>query len=204
VFPERSTTSRRFGYTGSRTPYVGSLCWLNREVTVVAASDAAAGLPLALVALNAVLLGRLAQDASELLGAALEPLGLRLRHFAILTALAESGASSQHALGERLHIDRTTMVGAVDDLERLGLATRAPDPNDRRAYLVALTSRGRITLVRATGLIATAESTLLAPLSPSERTQLHGLLARLVRKSPAEVRPARRRPATPDSHSADR
>src|SRR4029077_12779811 len=91
------------------------------------------------------------------------------------------------------HIDRTTMVSAVDDLERLELATRAPDPDDRRASLVALTSRGRTTLVRTTGLIATAEATLLAPLSPSERTQLHGLLARLVQKGSAEARQPRPR-----------
>jgi DNA-binding MarR family transcriptional regulator len=165
-------------------------------VTVVAASDAAAGLPLSLTALNAMLVGRIAQDAAEQLGAALTPLGLRVRHFAILTTLAESGPSSQHALGQRLRIDRTTMVSTVDDLERLGLATRAAHPDDRRAHLVELTARGRTTLVRATGAVATAEATLLAPLSPSERGQLHRLLARLVHTSPTEnPTPGRRRVA---------
>jgi DNA-binding MarR family transcriptional regulator len=174
-------------------------------VTVVAAPDAAAGLPLALRALNTVLLGRIAQDAADLLGAALAPLGLRPRHFAILTALAEGGATSQHALGERLRIDRTTMVSAVDDLQRLELASRTPDPDDRRAYLVALTPRGRTTLVRATGLVASAEAALLAPLAPAERDQLHNLLARLMQKSPPEdrPRPQRRAPGS-GRRSADR
>jgi len=170
-------------------------------VTVVAASDAAASLPLALIALNAILVGRLGQDAAELLGEALAPLGLRVRHFAILTTLAESGPSSQHALGERLRIDRTTMVSTVDDLERLGMATRTSHPDDRRAHLVELTARGRTTLVRATGAVATAEAALLAPLSPAERGQLHRLLARLMQRSAAEDpapgrRRATRRPAT--------
>jgi len=155
-------------------------------VTVVAARDAAAGLPLALTALNAILVGRIAQDAAEQLSAALAPLGLRVRHFAVLTTLAESGASSQHALGQRLRIDRTTMVSTVDELERLGLATRTTHPDDRRAHLVELTARGRTSLVRATGAVAAAEATLLAPLAPAERGQLHRLLARLVQASPPE------------------
>ena len=175
----------------------------------MAASDAAAGLPLALGALNTVLLGMIAQEAADLLGAALAPLGLRPRHFAILTALAEGGAMSQHALGERLGIDRTTMVSAVDDLQRLELASRTPDPGDRRAYLVALTPRGRTTLVRATGQVASAEAALLAPLTPAERDQLHDLLVRLMQKGQPEGRPRARKRAgprvsEPDQHPADR
>src|SRR5205814_9010815 len=103
---------------------------------------------------------------------------------------------SQHALGQRLRIDRTTRVSTVDDLERLGLATRTSQPDDRRAHLVELTARGRTTLVRATGAVATAEATLLAPLSAAERSQLHRLLARLVHMSPTEDSAPGRRRAT--------
>jgi DNA-binding MarR family transcriptional regulator len=170
-------------------------------VTVVAASDAAAGLPQALTALNAILLGRIGQDAIEVLSAALAPLGLRVRHFVVMTTLAESGPSSQHTLGQRLRIDRTTMVSTVDDLERLGLATRVAHPDDRRAYLVELTARGRTSLVRATGAVTAADGALLALLSPAERGQLHRLLARLVPSDGAEApapgrRKAARRPAS--------
>ena len=160
----------------------------------MAASDAGASLPLAVSTLNSFLVGRVAQQASDLLGEALAPLGLRVRHYLILMALAEGGPASQHALGERLHIDRTTMVGAVDDLERLSLAARKPSPTDRRAYHVELTPRGRTTLVRATGAVAAAEDAFLQPLAPVERAQLQQILARLLQNSTAETRqPARKR-----------
>src|SRR5262249_6615781 len=96
VLPKPAALNRRFGYTAARVLsvqmqpvclihlFVRSACSSNLEVTVVATSDAAAGLPLAFGALNTMLLSRLAQDAADLLGAALAPLGLRWRHFAVL------------------------------------------------------------------------------------------------------------------------
>jgi DNA-binding MarR family transcriptional regulator len=162
-------------------------------VTVVAASDTGAGLPLALTTLNSILVGRVAQQASDLLGDTLASLGLRVRHYLVLMALAEGGPASQHVLGERLRIDRTTMVGAVDDLERLSLVVRKPSPADRRAYHVELTPRGRTTLVRATGAVAAAEDAFLRPLMPLERAQLQQLLARLVQNSSEGTSPPARR-----------
>ena len=45
---------------------------------------------------------------------------------------ASSGPQSQGWIGERLGIDRTTMVQLVDELERRGLVERKRNPNDRR------------------------------------------------------------------------
>jgi DNA-binding MarR family transcriptional regulator len=137
-----------------------------------------------------LLAGRAARLAGELLAEALAPLGLRVRHYGVLQALAERGPSSQQTLGRWLGIDRTTMVGTVDDLERLGLVARKPAPSDRRAYRVELTPRGRTTLVRATGVVAATERALLAPLTPEEQGTLRELLLRLTTPSlPARTRP---------------
>ncbi|MCC6179689.1 MAG: MarR family transcriptional regulator [Chloroflexi bacterium] len=125
------------------------------------------------------LLGRLSQHVGDVVGEALAPLGLRTRHYGILALLAEAGPLSQQVLGQRLHVDRTTMVAAVDDLERLGLAVRKTDEADRRAYRIELTSRGRATLVRATGAVAGAEDRLLAGLPETDRRRLMLLLQRL-------------------------
>jgi DNA-binding MarR family transcriptional regulator len=142
--------------------------------------DAGAGQPPAALSESiALLTGRAARLAGERLAEALAPLGLRVRHYGVLQALAESGPSSQQALGRWLGIDRTTMVGTVDDLERLGLVARKPDPTDRRAYRVELTARGRTILVRATGAAAAAERALLAPLAPAEQQALRDVLQRL-------------------------
>lgn len=151
--------------------------------------DAGAGPPPTARSESMVLLvGRVARLAGERLAEALAPLGLRVRHYGVLQTLAESGPSSQQALGRWLGIDRTTMVGTVDDLERLALVARKPDASDRRAYRVELTARGRTTLVRATGAVAAAERGLLASLTPAEQQTLRDLLRRLTR--PASGVPA--------------
>jgi MarR family transcriptional regulator, lower aerobic nicotinate degradation pathway regulator len=150
------------------------------EVTDVVGRDAEAiDPPAALMMSTAFLLGRAARVASDLVAGVLAPIGLHARHYAVLMALAEGGPSSQHRLGRWLSIDRTTMVAAVDELERLGLVIRKPDPADRRAYRVELTGRGRGALVRATGAVARAEAALQAALTPDDVAQLRALLARL-------------------------
>jgi DNA-binding MarR family transcriptional regulator len=149
-------------------------------VTVLVGRDAEAiDPPAALMTSTAFLLGRAARAASELVAGVLAPIGLHTRHYGVLMALAEGGPSSQHRLGRWLGIDRTTMVAAVDELERLGLVVRKPDPADRRAYRVELTGRGRGALVRAAGAVARAEATLQATLTTDEAHQLRALLTRL-------------------------
>jgi DNA-binding MarR family transcriptional regulator len=135
--------------------------------------------PAALMASTVLLVQRVSRMATDLLAGALAPLGLRPRHYSTLMALAEHGPASQQSLGRGLLIDRTTMVGVVDDLERLGLVVRAADPEDRRAYRVELTGRGRTSLVRATGAVARAERSLLSGLSADEQGELRALLRRV-------------------------
>jgi DNA-binding MarR family transcriptional regulator len=46
-------------------------------------------------------------------------------------------------LASRAGITRPSMLALVDELERHGLVERRPDPSDKRAKLIALTSPGR-------------------------------------------------------------
>ena len=110
--------------------------------------------------------------------AALAPLGLRAQHIGLLSLLARAPLS-QIALGERLHVDRTTMVSKVDELEEAGLVIRTRNPRDRRAYHITLTERGHTILHDAHARIIAAEAEALAPLTPAERDTLRTLLARL-------------------------
>lgn len=48
-------------------------------------------------------------------------------------------------LSDRLHVEKSTLTGLVDRAERRGLVHRTPDPCDRRALRVALTTDGRST-----------------------------------------------------------
>ncbi len=142
--------------------------------------NAASPLPAALAIWTAMLLDRADQRAQKVVGQQLKRLRIRARHYAMLVLLAEEGPLSQVKLGQRLHIDRTTVVFLVDELEQNGLLERRRDPADRRIHAVTLTERGRQVVVQANSRMRSAEEAFLEPLSDAERDQLRALLLRLV------------------------
>ena len=127
------------------------------------------------------LLARAGGRAIRALNRALEPSGLRSRHYSVLVAAAEHGGLSQRDLGQRLGIDPSAVVALVDDLQRAGLVRRDPHPGDRRTWLVVLTATGTGVLARAAELAGKVEDETLAPLDPDERATLLGLLRRIAR-----------------------
>lgn len=79
------------------------------------------------------------------------------------------------ALAEELGCDASNITQIVVRLEALGLAVRRPNPQDRRARLVARTPRGdEINQRFATAF--TFARTAVARLSPDEQDQLTALL----------------------------
>jgi DNA-binding MarR family transcriptional regulator len=127
------------------------------------------------------------QSAQEVANQALEPLGLTVKHFGVMTFLhheteGERGSLSQQAIGERLRIDRTTMVSLIDDLERGGYVKRERNPNDRRAYVITLTAAGRRAQARAEDTVDAHALQFFGRLSEAERQELHRLLARLIER----------------------
>lgn len=136
--------------------------------------------PLRLRLLPSWLLAQAALHAQRLTARRFDVLGMRRQHFAILTALADFGPSSQASLGRSLSIDRSDMVAAARELERAGLVQRARDTRDRRRNLVALTPAGVFALRQLDAHVSEAQEDLLAPLTPAERSELSRLLARLV------------------------
>jgi DNA-binding MarR family transcriptional regulator len=122
------------------------------------------------------------QAAQQLANERLSPLGITAREFGVLTLLARTGQLSQQAIGEQLRIDRTTMVAMVDALEQAGFVRRERNPNDRRAYAVKLTLKGRARQRRGAETLDHARNEFFAPLSKREREQLLALLKRLVER----------------------
>jgi DNA-binding MarR family transcriptional regulator len=130
----------------------------------------------------AFLLAKTHALAHEIGVRALKTHGLTLKHYGCLTLLAEEGPVSQQALGERMRVDRTTIVTVVDDLERQGFVVRRRDPRDRRAYALEVTAEGREWLSKASRDVADAEDEIFAPLDPDERAELSRLLRKLLRR----------------------
>jgi DNA-binding MarR family transcriptional regulator len=128
--------------------------------------------------------GALIGNLSRRLGAATEQViagfGLRARHHIALTILRDLGETGQADLAAVLQIDRTNLVGLLNDLEEQGLIERRRSAEDRRRHTVALTTKGRRQLAKAEFALLAIESEVLSGLDEAERRQLHDLLQRAV------------------------
>jgi len=109
----------------------------------------------------------------------LAPFGISARELAVLLFLDGREPESQQQAAQRLGVDRTTMVGLLDNLQGKGLVARRPDAEDRRRNVVELTAAGRRTLAGATRASDEAERQLLGDLDAEEAAQLRRLLGRL-------------------------
>ncbi len=136
-------------------------------------------LPPSLAIWTGYLMSRAAQQCRELFQSLAAPLGVGPRQFGVLAVLGEGRALSQVEIGERLGVDRNTIVLLLDELEAAGFVRRERDPHDRRAHLVTLTEAGQTVLAQATELARQTNDEVLSPLSPAERSALHALLSRL-------------------------
>ena len=125
------------------------------------------------------LLSRLGALATKQFTERLQELGLTTRMWGALNVLDADGAITQHSLCKSVGTDPSSMVSTIDELEAKGLVERRRHPSDRRAHALHVTPAGRETLANGRRLASAAQDQLLAPLSPSERAQLHELLLRL-------------------------
>ena len=131
------------------------------------------------------LLSFIAEHATERFERALARQRIRTKHASVLAVIDAEGPMSQRALCRRLRIDKSPMVGLVDDLERLGLAERRRSDSDRRVQDIHLTHRGR-DVVRLVLEVAEEENErTFGVLDDDEREQLHGLLLRVAEATAA-------------------
>lgn len=106
--------------------------------------------------------------------------GLRLPHFAALTALSDFGPLPQHVLADRLGFQRSHLGSYLDAIEERGLVRRTRDRADRRRQLVELTDEG-VALQRRLWLVAQqSQDSFLGCFTQEEREALTTLLLRLV------------------------
>jgi DNA-binding MarR family transcriptional regulator len=118
-------------------------------------------------------LARLSRVRAE---SALTPIGLRPRHLLALTVLRDHGGATQQALASTLQIDRTNLVGLLNELESAGLIVRRRTDEDRRRHVVDLTDAGRAKLSEAECALAAAEDAVFSALDAEQRETLYRLL----------------------------
>lgn len=108
---------------------------------------------------------------------AFSPTGLTVRHVAVLCSVRADPGQNQRVIGERLRIDRSSVVAIVDDLERAGLLERRRA--DRRTVALHATEAGVSRLVELDAIMTRLHAEFLAPLSPAEQDVLRDLLTRI-------------------------
>lgn len=109
----------------------------------------------------------------------LEAIGMRPRHLLTLTVLRDRGGSSQADLADLLRIDRTNLVGLLNELETDGWIERRRSPEDRRRHIVELTAAGHEILSRAEFALAAVEDEVFSALDNEQRATLYSLLHRV-------------------------
>lgn len=101
------------------------------------------------------------------------------QQFGLLAFLWQEDGLSQAELTARSQIDRTTMGGIIDRLEKEKLIERRNHPDDRRAHQVFLTARGKSLEDELCTLARQVQNRVNAPLSPEEQATLVRLLEKL-------------------------
>jgi len=109
----------------------------------------------------------------------LAPLNLSPLEFSVLQQLDMEQGQRLTDVGAKLLCVKSTITRIVDRLEREGLVLRTPDPDDRRAQRLLLTTRGAGIRMEALTAHNDAIERRMSVLSLNEQQQLQGLLTKL-------------------------
>jgi DNA-binding MarR family transcriptional regulator len=104
---------------------------------------------------------------------------LRMAHTALFPHLELSGIRLTE-LARRLGVSKPAAAELVDELESMGMLTRMPDPEDRRAKRIVFTPRGRKGLLEGLTILAELECELSDVVGERHMGQLRVALGALL------------------------
>ncbi|WP_432970945.1 MarR family winged helix-turn-helix transcriptional regulator [Dactylosporangium sp. CA-233914] len=105
--------------------------------------------------------------------------GLPPQQLQLLCMLID-GPVGMSELGRLMHLERSTMTGLVDRVEKRGLVARVPDPADRRACVVTLHDDGRRLAVAAHDDVTARLESMTRCLDPGDRARLASAQTRIL------------------------
>jgi DNA-binding MarR family transcriptional regulator len=112
--------------------------------------------------------------------AASAPYGLPTGSLTVLALIAANPGSSQSALAKRAGLNKSALVGIVDQLEERGLAARDRSTSDRRRNQVTVTPAGEEAMQALFVAVSAEESVVRDALGTADLAVLLGLLDRAV------------------------
>lgn len=108
------------------------------------------------------------------------PHGLPTGSLTVLALIAANPGSSQTALATRAGLNKSALVGIVDQLERRGLVERERVATDRRRYEVVVTDKGEQTMQELFAVVDAEERAIRDALGAKDMATLLKLLDRAI------------------------
>src|SRR3990172_8672767 len=96
--------------------------------------------------------------------------------FGVLVLIESNAGMKQTDLARTIHLDRSTVVNIIDNLEAMKLVERRAVDGDRRSKALYLTNAGRTLLQKLKRQVLDHEKRLASRLTPAARQQLLNLL----------------------------
>jgi len=113
--------------------------------------------------------GRIARKMSKVTRKKLASYGLTTTQFFLLTALYEEDGVPISVIAQKVALDKATLTGLLDRLERDDLIGRKADPFDRRAIRIFLTPKAESMRAKLTELYNQNNGIFLSILTSEER-----------------------------------
>jgi MarR family 2-MHQ and catechol resistance regulon transcriptional repressor len=127
----------------------------------------------------AIVLGRCWRAVGQVAEESVREAGVCLTDFVALEALLHKGPLTITEIQDKVGLASGSMTAAVDRLEKKGFIRRKPSSTDRRAKLLELTPKGRVTVERVFDHHAEMLESAMGVLNDAEKSQLHALLKKL-------------------------
>ena len=103
---------------------------------------------------------------------------LRTPEWRLIAVLAQDGAMTPLAIGQRTRMDKVTVSRAAVALMEKGYVRRTPNPVDLRSHLLSLTPQGQDVHQQVVPQAVAVEARIFESFSEEERQTLATLLAR--------------------------
>ena len=124
-------------------------------------------------------LGRVMRRVYDYYDQKLSEFELTPSQFFVFSALCMGDGITVGELGERVHLDSSTLTGIIDRMERSEYLERKPNPDDRRSVLVYLTDRARELAPHILEFADELDATLRKPFTKVEMEEFEKVLRAL-------------------------
>lgn len=110
----------------------------------------------------------------------LEPHGIRSGQWSVLRILWDIEGLTQVELADRMRVEKASLTGVLEGMERRGLILRERNEEDRRKINITLTAQGRRLKSQLLPHAVKINRKATRGMTNAETLQLRGLLAKLI------------------------